>query len=364
MITEFLWLTALTLNKDEKEALRGEINEWMKLFLPKLERESTRTEKCRLVASVERHQFGNDENAGYWRFCKFVGKKGIIFRENQTQLEEFEATSFQKKILDRNPNLSNVFIGRSEIKEENGKWKLENELKERIISEGVEAIVFREKFGKDEMAVRIQIFDPFLFSQKFGADLIKFKTHLISDFGKATDYEYRKDQKNNEASVVPIHENIVRHFANIEIFDSGDKNEEDCLGWITIMEKCDGNLRTKLENDNLELEERKKIAKGLKSGFEYLKKIGIFHKDRKLENLLMIGEVAKICDFGVVSEYSGRKSYRNLGYSKRGSKYRNEGALFAGTPGFAGQFQIGGVSLDDTDCIFYICFAIGKLAGL
>ena len=26
MITEFLWLTALTLNKDEKEALRDEIN--------------------------------------------------------------------------------------------------------------------------------------------------------------------------------------------------------------------------------------------------------------------------------------------------------------------------------------------------
>jgi len=76
--------------------------------------------------------------------------------------------------------LSNVFIGRSEIKEENGKWKLENELKGRIISEGGEAIVFCEKFGKDEMAVRIQIFDPFLFSQKFGADLIKFKTHLIS----------------------------------------------------------------------------------------------------------------------------------------------------------------------------------------
>jgi len=136
----------------------------VKLFLPKLERESTRTEKCRLVASVERNEFKQRDNAVQWRFCKFVGEKGIIFRENQTQLGEFEATSFQKKILYRNPN----FIGRSEIKEESGKWKLENELIERIISEGGEAIVFSEKFGKDEMAVRIQIFDPFLFSQKFG----------------------------------------------------------------------------------------------------------------------------------------------------------------------------------------------------
>ena len=126
---------------------------------------------------------------------------------------------------------------------------------------------------------------------------------------------------------MPIHENVVRHYANVEIYDSGDENEEDCLGWITIMEKCDGNLRKKLKNDNLELEERKKIAKGMISGIKYLKKIGIDHCDRKLENFLLIGEVAKICDFGVVQEESGRKSYRNLGYTRKGSKYRNERAL-------------------------------------
>jgi len=184
MITESLWLTALTLNEDEKEALRGEINEWVKLFLPKLERESTRTEKCRLVASVERHKFRDKSNAVEWRFCKFVGKKGLLFDDKKQQLGKFKPTSFQKKILDRNPSLSNVFmknfIGRSEIKEETGKWKLENELKGRIISEGGEAIVFCGKFGKAEMAVRIQIFDSFLFSKKFGTNSIKFKTHLIS----------------------------------------------------------------------------------------------------------------------------------------------------------------------------------------
>ena len=63
MLTEFALLTALTLNEDEREALRGEINEWVKCFLPKLERQSTRTEKCRLVASVERQVFENTRNA-------------------------------------------------------------------------------------------------------------------------------------------------------------------------------------------------------------------------------------------------------------------------------------------------------------
>jgi len=76
--------------------------------------------------------------------------------------------------------LSGHFIERSEIKEESGNWKLENELKGELISEGGEAVVLSQKFGKDEMAVRIQIFDPFLFTKKFCANLIKWKTHLIS----------------------------------------------------------------------------------------------------------------------------------------------------------------------------------------
>jgi hypothetical protein len=180
MITEFLWLTSLTLKENEREALRDKMGEWLKCFLPKLKRESTRTAKCRLVASVERHEFGNDWNAKYWRFCKFVGNKGILFDKNKRQQEEFYATPFQKKILSENPDLLNVFIGRSEIKEENGKWQFLDGLKEKIISEGGEAIVFSEKFGEKEFAVRVQIFDPFLFTTMFAANQIKWKTHLIS----------------------------------------------------------------------------------------------------------------------------------------------------------------------------------------
>ena len=96
MITEFLWLTLLTLKENEIEALRGKFDEWLKCFLPKLKRESTRTAKCRLLASVERHEFGDKWNAENWRFCKFDGNKGILFDKDKKQLEEFEATSFQK----------------------------------------------------------------------------------------------------------------------------------------------------------------------------------------------------------------------------------------------------------------------------
>ncbi|CBY38949.1 unnamed protein product [Oikopleura dioica] len=232
--------------------------------------------------------------------------------------------------------------------EETGTWNLKNELKEKLLSEGGEAIVLNKNFGENLIALRIAVFDPFLFTKQFGAGQIKWRTHLISDFGTATDNE------EDAALVVPVHKNVIRNFANIEIFDSGDEEEEDCLGWITIMEKCDGNLREKLKNGNATLKERKKIATGIKSGFEFLRKVGINHSDKKLANFLLIGDVVKVCDFGLVWELSGRKSYRKLGYTRRGTKYRDTRALFAGTPGFTHGYQIGGFGAADNDYFLFL----------
>ena len=74
----------------------------------------------------------------------------------------------------------------------------------------------------------------------------------------------------------------------------------------------------------MDLGERKKVAVGLKNGFGYLEKVGIWHFDRKLENFLLLGGVAKTCDFGLVLKLSGRKSYKQMGYCRKGGKY-NEG---------------------------------------
>ncbi|CBY40616.1 unnamed protein product [Oikopleura dioica] len=351
MLTEFCLLSALTLNSDEREVLRDEINEWVKLFLPKLERESTRSEKCRLIASVERYEFGDDWFASRWQFCKFVGKTLIIFNNERRKLRQFKITSFQKKILRRNPSLENVFHGRSEIKEENGFWKLNDELERKKISEGGEALIILEKFGNFEAATRIHIFDAFLFTTKLGANELKWKTHLISDFEKA------EDDNEDDKAVVPIHENVVKNFANVELYQIGDDNEEDCLGWITILEKCDGNIRTQLKNESLDLEERKKIAIELDEGFNYLFEVGILHCDRKLENFLMLGGVTKICDFGLLFETTGRRSYREMGYCRRGNKFRDGSALckflklrivllfvflVSGSPAFSDQNQLTG----------------------
>ncbi len=133
-----------------------------------------------MIASVERQEFEYYGYAEKWRFCKFVGKNGIIFDDEKEELEKFKITFFQKKILRRNPSLKNVFLGRSKIKEESGEWKLNDELKNKKISEGGEALIFLEKFGNLEAVVRTHIFDAFLFTTKFGANELKWKTNLIS----------------------------------------------------------------------------------------------------------------------------------------------------------------------------------------
>ena len=169
MITEFALLAALTLSDDETQTLNGEIDKWLGIFLPKLKRESTRTEKCRLLASVERHDFGDLWNARGWQFCRFVGNQGIIYDSEKNERERFAQTFFQKKILLRDPNLIDVMISRWDILAEEGEWILDSTLKSRIISEGGEAVVFVEKFGNRDYAVRVQAFEPFLLTDDLKA---------------------------------------------------------------------------------------------------------------------------------------------------------------------------------------------------
>ena len=145
---------------------------------------------------------------------------------------------------------------------------------------------------------------------------------IYLDFDTATDKEKSKNE-----SQMPKHENVIRNFVNIELFHKNDSKQEDCLGWITIMEKAGEDLRTILKEEKVGIDERKKIAEQLMNGLNYLKKIGILHLDRKLSNFLLVDGVVKVCDFGLVLEQSGRKGYREMGYTRRGSKYGIKWAL-------------------------------------
>ena len=144
----------------------------------------------------------------------------------------------------------------------------------------------------------------------------------FSDFEKAVE----KDESENQ-NQMPKHENVIKNFVNIELFHKEDLKKGDCVGWITIMEKAGEDLRTVLKEEKIGIEERKKIARGILSGFNYLVAIGITHLDRKLENILLVDGIPKFIDFGLVVELSGRRGYREMGYARKGSKFRRSTAL-------------------------------------
>ena len=121
-------------------------------------------------------------------------------------------------------------------------------------------------------------------------------------------------------AVIPYHENVVAHYANCEIKSGGE-----VVGWITVMERCETDLRKLLKEQNeiLAFEWRKKIAIGVREGEKYLEAVGIEHFDKKPENMLIKNGTPKWTDFGLIWERSGIESFRKMGYSRRGSKFRN-----------------------------------------
>jgi hypothetical protein len=82
-----------------------------------------------------------------------------------------------------------------------------------------------------------------------------------------------------------------------------------------------------------------------------LAKIGIDHYDLKMENILLLNGIPKNIDFVLFYEETGIIGYREMGYTRRGSKFRCNQALckllenlnlyflVAATPGFANQNQ-------------------------
>ena len=114
---------------------------------------------------------------------------------------------------------------------------------------------------------------------------------------------------------------------NVEFFHEKDEDKEDCLGWLTIMEKAGDNLRKLLREEKINIKARRKIAWGIKNGIKYLEKCGLKHLDLKLENFLMLNGEVKIIDYGLVQEETGRNGYRKMGYTRRGSKYKYAPAL-------------------------------------
>ena len=153
-----------------KELSRENLKKWGENFVKKVKRTTTRTELDRLILAVERRQFKNDLS-GEWTEVVFDAGKGEV-KAGRWCSEDWKISTFEKKILDAHSGLLRK-IERTELKEENGEWQLGSM---KIISSGGEAGVLEETIGGMEVAVRVQCFDPFLFTK--GIDKYEFEWHL------------------------------------------------------------------------------------------------------------------------------------------------------------------------------------------
>ncbi|CBY41705.1 unnamed protein product, partial [Oikopleura dioica] len=288
------------------------IENWVGNLFPRLTRTTSRTNQCRLILSVERQVFPkNDFYACWWSTCWFNERNGTIYGniyQERKLLDSWPATKFQCYLLRKDKRLLNRYISRSAIKEETESWNA---------NAGGEAYIGDEE---DEFKAyyRVHCFDPFLFTDRFQFDQLLVRINQPTGFRKATKEDHLEDS-------IPINQNVIKNIANVELFYTNDEDYEDCLGWITIMEKGKENLHQLLRRGVLTIAERRKYAIELRMGLQYLFDIGLEHNDQKLENIVLFGKnkIPKWIDFGVMHDHTGNESFRKMGYVRRGSKFRN-----------------------------------------
>ena len=166
-----------------------EMDKWLTGFLDKLNRTSSRKAECRLILSVERMLFDDHKYAVHWQYVRFGENEAEILDKKRKPLgEKIKITEFQRMILESNEmKSSNPELCRSELEVETGEWIIPDELKDpelvdmecypNGVFEGGEALVFTQKFEKITTAVRVHIFDPFLFTKEFGRGMVIPKAH-------------------------------------------------------------------------------------------------------------------------------------------------------------------------------------------
>jgi hypothetical protein len=137
----------------------AKVENWLKEFSKKLKRTSSRNYRDQLILSIERTDFKNTESAGWGEFIleNNVGKVTDVNPESK-----WPATFLQKKILENHYDCRDTFIQRSDLKEETGTWQ--NDASLEIVSRGGEAIIFIDEIEDVKFVARVQVFDPFVFT--------------------------------------------------------------------------------------------------------------------------------------------------------------------------------------------------------
>jgi hypothetical protein len=142
-----------------------------------------------LILSVERMLFKDHKYAASWKYVRFGEDEAEILDEDKTPLQKIKITEFQRMILNSHKSFINAEIDRRKLKAETGKWTIPDDLnKPDEMSEGGEALVLTQKFEDFPIAVRVHIFDPYLFTAQFPSDKVTSKAHF--EKGKFVNKEF------------------------------------------------------------------------------------------------------------------------------------------------------------------------------
>lgn len=96
------------------------------------------------------------------------------------------------------------------------------------------------------------------------------------------------------ANEVSIHQSL-NHSNVVTLVESF----EDADNYYLVMELCDQELYQRIKKQRLTESEIRFYGKQLAEGLQYLHSQNIIHRDIKLGNLLLQGDVLKIADFGL-----------------------------------------------------------------
>ena len=85
------------------------------------------------------------------------------------------------------------------------------------------------------------------------------RINQATGFRKVTSEYFSED-------TIPIHPNVIKNIANVELFYTHDEDYEDCLGLITLMEKGGENLHRLLRYEIPTIAQRRSLAIELRTG--------------------------------------------------------------------------------------------------
>jgi serine/threonine protein kinase len=141
--------------------------------------------------------------------------------------------------------------------------------------------------------------------------------HLIGEGGSSTVYKAVDTQLSKEVAIKAygshstLEHNILKGISHENIVSLLDAHHAKTASYL-VFELCDCNLLSFLNSYDLDMKCIKRIFRMVLLGLKHIHDNNIIHRDIKMGNILISGDIVKICDFGL-SCYADTNDYAYCG---------------------------------------------------